>query len=284
METLPRQTSLFGEDELTSLQADSHVSHTAKQGNDLVRKTSAIYGQRCLERFERFNRAGSWARTFAGLLIGMEGWSSMRCKLTWSLRGTKSNRFYFQLRGVGAPHQRERIWFVAYSDDARADDQVRDKRERSEEDEGRERFSQPESREGSGDVANTNSNGQQRSDSKDEVEPSEGRVDAQRYAFEVGGNASDSNSDERCERRIYKDESEETERHFGLFNTWEIWRNWKDFPTQPPICGRNDGLSAELDGITFSKWRNESIKAYGNAIVPQVVLQIFKAIELYEKN
>jgi DNA (cytosine-5)-methyltransferase 1 len=33
-----------------------------------------------------------------------------------------------------------------------------------------------------------------------------------------------------------------------------------------------------LDGITFSKWRNESIKAAGNAIVPQVVYQIFQAI------
>jgi DNA (cytosine-5)-methyltransferase 1 len=36
-----------------------------------------------------------------------------------------------------------------------------------------------------------------------------------------------------------------------------------------------------LDGITFPKWRNESIKAYGNAIVPQVAYQIFKAIEDY---
>jgi DNA (cytosine-5)-methyltransferase 1 len=38
-----------------------------------------------------------------------------------------------------------------------------------------------------------------------------------------------------------------------------------------------------LDGITFPKWRNESIKAYGNAVVPQVVYQIFKAIEQYEQ-
>jgi DNA (cytosine-5)-methyltransferase 1 len=37
-----------------------------------------------------------------------------------------------------------------------------------------------------------------------------------------------------------------------------------------------------LDGITFSKWRNETIKAYGNAIVPQVALQIFKAIQMME--
>ena len=39
----------------------------------------------------------------------------------------------------------------------------------------------------------------------------------------------------------------------------------------------------ELDGITFPKWRAESIKAYGNAIVPQVAYEIFKAINQYEK-
>jgi DNA (cytosine-5)-methyltransferase 1 len=38
-----------------------------------------------------------------------------------------------------------------------------------------------------------------------------------------------------------------------------------------------------LDSITFPKWRNESIKAYGNAIVPQVAHQIFKTIEEFEK-
>ena len=55
--------------------------------------------------------------------------------------------------------------------------------------------------------------------------------------------------------------------------------DWQDFPTVSPVCGGDDGLPERLDGITFSKWRRESIKAYGNAIVPQVALQIFRAIE-----
>jgi len=55
-------------------------------------------------------------------------------------------------------------------------------------------------------------------------------------------------------------------------------KGWAGFPTESPICGGNDGLPRELDGVTFSKWRAESIKAYGNAIVPQVVYQIFKSI------
>ena len=54
------------------------------------------------------------------------------------------------------------------------------------------------------------------------------------------------------------------------------------FPTISPICNGDDGLSKKLDGITFSKWRNESIKAGGNAIVPQVALQIFKTINEFE--
>ena len=58
---------------------------------------------------------------------------------------------------------------------------------------------------------------------------------------------------------------------------------WHSFPSQSPICGGDDGISKELDNITFPKWRNESIKAYGNAIVPQVAYQIFKAINQYEK-
>jgi DNA (cytosine-5)-methyltransferase 1 len=60
--------------------------------------------------------------------------------------------------------------------------------------------------------------------------------------------------------------------------------DWSRFPTQSPICGRDDGLPTKLDGITFSKWRNESIKGYGNAIVPQIAYQLFQIIEHESKN
>jgi DNA (cytosine-5)-methyltransferase 1 len=59
--------------------------------------------------------------------------------------------------------------------------------------------------------------------------------------------------------------------------------NWQNFPTVSPVCDGDDGISHRLDSITFSKWRNESIKAGGNAIVPQVVYQIFKAIDQYNQ-
>jgi DNA (cytosine-5)-methyltransferase 1 len=62
-----------------------------------------------------------------------------------------------------------------------------------------------------------------------------------------------------------------------------ISNNWENFPTQSPICSGDDGFPPKLDGITFPKWRNESIKGYGNAIVPQIAYEIFKAIDKYEK-
>lgn len=58
--------------------------------------------------------------------------------------------------------------------------------------------------------------------------------------------------------------------------------NFQRFPSVSPLCNGNDGLSDRLDGITFSKWRNESIKGGGNAVVVQIPYLIFKAIEAYE--
>ena len=59
-----------------------------------------------------------------------------------------------------------------------------------------------------------------------------------------------------------------------------------NFPTKESLksglCWGDDGISKRLDGITFSKWRKESVKAYGNAIVPQVAYQIFKTINEFE--
>lgn len=72
--------------------------------------------------------------------------------------------------------------------------------------------------------------------------------------------------------------------------------DWLNFPTQSPICRGDDGLSQWLDTDTvfngvrntrqakpYNRWRQESVKAYGNAVVPPLVLQIFKAIDRFER-
>jgi DNA (cytosine-5)-methyltransferase 1 len=60
----------------------------------------------------------------------------------------------------------------------------------------------------------------------------------------------------------------------------EIGSRWRVFPSVSPIHRGNDGLPFDVDNLTisFPKWRNESVKAYGNAIVPQVMYEIFLAI------
>lgn len=61
---------------------------------------------------------------------------------------------------------------------------------------------------------------------------------------------------------------------------------WKGFPTVSPVHRGNDGLPFRMDDLTipFGKWRTESLKAYGNAIVPQVMYEIFRAIDQIERN
>ncbi len=73
-----------------------------------------------------------------------------------------------------------------------------------------------------------------------------------------------------------------------------LWQNrsllpgeiWKGFPSVSPVHRGNDGLPFDVDNLTisFSKWRNESLKAYGNAIVPQVMYRIFQCIEETERS
>lgn len=93
-----------------------------------------------------------------------------------------------------------------------------------------------------------------------------------------------------------------SERLEGMYQSWGeeserkcVWRDfarhceeghWKHFPTQSPVCRGNDGIPFDVDSLTisFPKWRQESLKAYGNAWVPQVAYEIFRAIEAEEEN
>ena len=61
---------------------------------------------------------------------------------------------------------------------------------------------------------------------------------------------------------------------------------WEAFPSVSPVHRGNDGLPFDVDRLTlsFGKWRTEALKAYGNAIVPQVMYEIFRAIEQVERG
>jgi DNA (cytosine-5)-methyltransferase 1 len=194
--------------------------------------------------------------------------------------GYEVQPFLLPACGVNAPHRRDRVWFVAtntrnYSDRLQTerglgvDGQLLERREWGKEANRLGDNSQDDN------ATDTNSNGLNECNSNNEINTSQGGINAFSNINESDGNGNATNTTSTGggqDIRIRK----------SRFNHQTSSTNyWSNFPTQSPICQRNDGLPSELDRITFSKWRNESIKAYGNAIVPQVALQIFKAISEY---
>jgi DNA (cytosine-5)-methyltransferase 1 len=149
--------------------------------------------------------------------------------------------FLLPAAAINAPHRRDRIWFIAYSDRNRL----------------------------------------YKRNSAYEIKSTDGRLDALSNINESNGNGviTDTDITRIHEQHITPITNKEKQHTRSSFEA----RCFSTFPTEPPICGADDGLPKELDGITFSKWRNESIKAYGNAIVPQVAYQIFKSICQYQE-
>ena len=217
---------------------------------------------------------------------------------------------------VGAPHRRDRVWFIAH----RYCNRQREWKNKQEfvkgcertpnnsfvrKDvsvtnakcvRGREVHNEIESEQSNGDginsngderiITNTNSNGCLSSKKSFGIEEkkriisqqSEWRFSTKRTNGLSGFQQSSSDTkSERLEGHGGKILQRENKRFTNRCKY--IKQYWQTFPTQPPICCGNDGLSDRLDGITFPKWRAESIKAYGNAWVPQVAYEIFKAIE-----
>ena len=97
MEILLKQTLLFTEDNAIYSPEDSLANLTVFQVKEKGKRMNATCGPKCLEQLGRFSRPTLWVKMLAASLIGMGDWYSMRCKLTWKLRGTKCSRMYFQL-------------------------------------------------------------------------------------------------------------------------------------------------------------------------------------------
>mgnify|MGYP003143941692 CR=1 FL=1 len=175
---------------------------------------------------------------------------------------------------VNAPHRRDRIWIVAYANDKRG--ACGHRQVQGTYGEVPQRYDHAQSRYAS--AADATDANVQRPPFQPIVECRWQKCKRQGHKLwdnisEKGQISDATNADGAGERQDYR-QGEPRQ-----LNQESASRDWQDFPTVAPVCGGNDGLPQRLDSITFSKWRRESIKAYGNAIVPQVALQIFRAIE-----
>jgi DNA (cytosine-5)-methyltransferase 1 len=136
-------------------------------------------------------------------------------------------------------------------------------------------------------IAHSNDNGFNQCDCGDEIRSSE-------RGFNALGNINEIFDEQpiikhansiRQKWRMYEDKSEVTIRQQSCKRNARSFESttWENFPTKSPICDGDDGISDRLDSITFSKWRNESIKAGGNAVVPQLIYVLFKTIAKFEQ-
>lgn len=53
-------------------------------------------GNRLLNKLEKLNRVGVWAKTFTSILINLPDWNSSKGNFVWKLRGNKYSRVYCQ--------------------------------------------------------------------------------------------------------------------------------------------------------------------------------------------
>ena len=223
-------------------------------------------------------------------VLGLVNWSGglvfHEVQVDLEAQGYEVQPFVLPAVSVNAPHRRDRVWFVAHANNPGTDIGMRNQREWSQNNNERERQPLSEHRQDGSDghAANSNVHGCNQCYSNNEINTSEGRVNAFGDTNESNGDghAADTNL-QPCNKSNSTTITNQQERQYSKKNTFDRQRCWQNFPTVSPICTGDDGISDRLDGITFPKWRNESIKAGGNAIVPQVVYQIFKTIEQYER-
>ena len=198
---------------------------------------------------------------------------------------------------VNAPHRRDRVWFVAHANDngtqrtpRRYESESRGKRIQE-----RDEVQQPNEPDALRELPpDTDSLGNTPPRTGKEIKGNGGgnnglskeRREQTQRANGLDGFSGDSPDSDNIgsQRRAQERNSRSIGKRGDQQPPGRILPTWENFPTESPLCRGDDGLSQRLDGISFPKWRRESIKAYGNAIVPQVAFRIFEAIQEYEKR
>lgn len=209
-------------------------------------------------------------------------------------KGYEVAPFLLPACGKDAPHRRDRVWIIAYSDSNRNRNIERQDREKDGlQEQYREaicarEFIGADTRIITNSKSNGNSGAIREVERENEEQQTRKEQGEGKPTFGNYGNIWDAtntgNKGLQGSEKFRSVRGSRTEQHQQ--STGFLCTDWQNFPTQSPLCNGNDGLSSRLDtkAISFSKWRNESIKAGGNAIVPQVAYEIFKAIEKFESQ
>ena len=156
--------------------------------------------------------------------------------------------------GVGAPHKRDRIFIVGSKTI----------------------------------ITNSNNTGEYTSKRNNFEHRKESGEEWKNTQYEFGGHGNKGIITDSNDERLQRSEKFRGVRKIGQgqeqFAPRFLRTNWEEFPTQPPVCTGDDGFPTELDGITVSKWKKQTIMASGNAIIPNIAYHIFEVIEKIENE
>jgi len=196
--------------------------------------------------------------------------------------GYEIQTFIIPAVAVNAPHRRDRVWIVAHSvSNGHKERYQKARRKKRESKKGR----MCESKGKDSIASNSKNNGMEglRTNRK-QIASGDGKETLS--LCKDKRNATDTCDIKRWSKQKIKP-CRETRIKVGKyrdFSNREWSKNWLEVATK--LCGVDDGLPAELDKFKLSKagHRTERLKALGNAIVPQIAVEIFKAIKEIEKN
>lgn len=176
------------------------------------------------------------------------------------LQGYSVRVFNIPACAVGAPHERKRVWIVGHLTDA-----MHNRLENT---------------------SNRGTIGEVCGETPESIlsKPAEAESII-RFASDPSGKQGKRNGLKQSENRAAK----QIQHRGGGGEDGGFWRSedfWRDFPLESPVCRGNDGFPLEVDSLTipFSRWRREAVKAYGNALVPQVLYQFYDTINSIENE
>lgn len=183
------------------------------------------------------------AENVRGILTWNEGLVFEQVCTDMEAEGYEVQPFILPAIAINAPHRRDRVWFVAYRASKRPDNRLNNKRGRH--------LLPDENR-----------------DAKESKPQRSGRHSWTRRPSPTVTNSRSSES-----RGLSNQSS-----RYKIPKTWE--RNWLEVAAE--LCGVDDGLSTGLDGFELTKpqHRQERLKSLGNAIVPQVAMEIMRGMAI----
>jgi DNA (cytosine-5)-methyltransferase 1 len=213
------------------------------------------------------------AENVGGLLTMQDGMVFEQVCLDLEAAGYEVQPFIIPAVAVNAPHRRDRVWFVGHSkhygqhgtEDAESNSKGanRDKA-------GQDELRQPQ---GADSLRQTTTNSN--SPGLEEARAEQQTAGRRRSDRDVTNASSKGLERRSIERQGQHRQPNRIQQQQG--SGWD--KDWIEVATE--LCSVDDGLPVELDGfkLSKSKHRAEQLKAYGNAIVPQVAIQIMQGMK-----